>query len=85
MFKCCVFQELIIAGRHSIVKDVEFKLGECTPGGGPLLIADVRFTIAVHQMLSMRVAALGVYGDGGSGEVQACAMWATGWKTTQCG
>ena len=34
MFKCVIMEELIIAGRHSIVKEVEIKQVLRTPGGG---------------------------------------------------
>ena len=58
MFKCVIMEELIIAGRHSIVKEVEIKQVLRTPGGGPLLIADVGFAKAAQHMLFMRVAAV---------------------------
>ena len=61
MFKCVIMDELIIAGRHSIVKEVEIKQVLRTPGGGPLLIAEVGFSVAIQQMVSMRVAALCVH------------------------
>ena len=71
MFKCVIMEELIVAGWHSIVKVVEIKQVLHTPGGGPLLIAEVGFSVAIQQMLSMRVAALSVHvqeaaGDGGA-------------------
>ena len=73
MFKCVIMEELIIAGRHGIVKDVEIKQVLRTPGGGPLLIAEVGFSVAIQQMLSMRVAALCVHDQvaAGGGGAQA--------------
>ena len=73
MFKCVILEELIIAGRHSIVKDVEIKQVLRTPGGGPLLIAEVGFSVAIQQMLSLRVAALCVHDqvEAGGGGAQA--------------
>ena len=43
MFKCVILEELIIAGRHSIVKEAEIMQVLLTPGSGPLLIAGVGF------------------------------------------
>ena len=73
MFKCVIMEELIIAGRHGIVKEVEIKQVLRTPGGGPLLIAEVGFSVAIQQMLSMRVTALCVHDQvaAGGGGAQA--------------
>ena len=71
MFKCVRQGELIIAGRHGIVKEVEIKQVLCTPGGGPLLIAEVDFSVAIQQILSLRVAALIVYGQDAAGDAKA--------------
>ena len=87
MFKCVIMQELIIAGRHSIVKEVEIKQVSRTLGGGPLLIAEVGFSVAIQQMLSMRVAALCVHDEvaAGGGGAQGRGMRQQPWKAGRCG
>ena len=60
MFHCVVQYELIIAGRAGIVKEVEIKDFFNIAAGGPLLIAEVGFAVSVQQMLSLRVALIGL-------------------------
>ena len=60
MFHCVVQYELIIAGRAGIVKEVEIKDFFDIAAGGPLLIAEVGFAVSVQQMLSLRVALIGL-------------------------
>ena len=60
MFQCVVRYELIIAGRAGIVKEVEIKDFFNIAAGGPLLIAEVGFAVSVQQMLSVRVAIIGL-------------------------
>ena len=51
-------EEIIIAGRVGIVKEVMVREAVATPGDGTIVIADVGLSVAVQQMLSIRVAAL---------------------------
>ena len=60
MFQCVMQHELIIAGRSGIVKEVEIKDFLHISARGPLLIADVGFAVSVQQMLSLRVAIIGL-------------------------
>ena len=59
-FDCAQKEDLIIAGRSGIVKEVEMKECLLTPLGGWLLVAEVSFAVAVQQMLSFRVATIGL-------------------------
>ena len=63
-FRCRMEKELIVAGRDGVAKEVDIKqILPCTPGGGPLLIAEVDFSVGIQQMLRVRVAVLGVRQD----------------------
>jgi hypothetical protein len=57
-FHVIMQDEILIAGRVGIVREVRIWEVVPTPGEGTLLIADVGLSVAVQQMLSIKVAAL---------------------------
>ena len=59
-FHCISRGDLIVAGRNGIVKELDFKEELVTPLGSGVLIAEVGFSVSFQQMLSMRVAAIGL-------------------------
>ena len=59
-FQCISRGDLIVAGRNGIVKELDFKEELLTPLGSGVLIAEVGFNVGIQQMLSLRVAAIGV-------------------------
>ena len=58
-FKCVAFQELIVAGRQPVVKEVIIKEALVTLGGGALLIAELGLHAMVQGQLYIRLVAFG--------------------------
>ena len=55
---CVVKQEIVVAGRGGMVKDVTIKHDMRIPMDGLLLVSEVDFTVGIQDWLSMRVAAI---------------------------
>ena len=56
-YRSIAWKELIIAGRHPVVKEIDFKQTLITPAGGDALIVEVGFHVTVLGQLSLRFAA----------------------------
>ena len=65
-YRCVGWHELIIAGRHPVVKEIDFKQTLITPAGGDALIVEVGFHVTVLGQLSLRFAAFSKPAEVGS-------------------
>ena len=57
-FLYCYHGRIVVAGRSGMVKDVTVKSVTKTPLKGYMLIAEVDFSVGVHNALQMRVVAI---------------------------